>query len=209
MKKAIEWSSKQVLLEHIKPTPVNYKIRSDIGRERFQESLKMFGLAGNVIVNPDGNKFMLIDGNSRLEEAKAKKMKKVWVSVPNRKLTPIEFKQMSAMFDFATASEVDIERIQKDLGTSDDFFNTWKLTVPMEILDKIGKTGKVVAPLHPEHKTTNGTDARGVSNVVMVQLFFSSKQEAVFRKMEEKLAKKFKTNSTTDTVLKTMVYACK
>jgi shikimate kinase len=36
----------------------------------------------------------------------------------------------------------------------------------------------------------------------MVQLFFSEKQEAEFRKIEEKLMKKYKLDNTTDTVLK-------
>jgi hypothetical protein len=37
-----------------------------------------------------------------------------------------------------------------------------------------------------------------------VQLIFSSKQEEEFRKWEEKAQKKFKTDNTTDTVLKAL-----
>lgn len=198
----IKWSSKLVDVASIKPTPTNYKIKTELGQERLKQSLKMFGLAGNVVVNPDGKGYVLIDGNSRLIEAKEAKEKKIWVSVPNRRLTPKEFKQMSAMFDFAKAGEVDTERIFKDLGTSKDFYNAWSVEVPMEILDKIGKHTKVDIKEFPDSKKTKGTDSAGAANVMMIQLFLTSKQEALFRKQEEKLAKKFKTDNITDTVFK-------
>ena len=107
--KAITWSSKLVQVSTSKPTPTNYKIKTDLGKERLALSLKKFGLAGTVVLNTD---FTLIDGNSRLEEAKKEKQKTIWASFPNRKLSPAEFKEMSALFDFAKAGEVDVDRIQ-------------------------------------------------------------------------------------------------
>lgn len=205
--KAIEWNSKQINLSDIDPTPNNYKIKTDLGKERLQQSLKMFGLAGTVIVNPVGKRYTLIDGNSRLEEEKTKGRKKIWVSLPNRKLTPQEFKQMSAMFDFAKAGEVDMERIEKDLGTSKDFFNTWKLVVPMELLDKIGKAGKVEVP-EPTQKQKRIDKLLAVDDKKesFVQLFFDVAKEKQFRKDEIRLMKKFKTDNTTDTVLAAYKY---
>lgn len=145
--KAITWTSKKVLTGSIDPTPTNYKIKSDLGRERLRQSLKAFGLAGNAVCNHSGKKgrYDLIDGNSRLEQAKERKEKWMWISVPSRKLTTKEFKEMSAMFDFAKAGEVDVERIEQDLGTSKDFFNRWGMLIPTRVLDTIGKTAQVTA----------------------------------------------------------------
>lgn len=201
-KEPIKWTSKLVNVADIKPTPKNYKIKTELGQERLRQSLKQFGLAGNVVINTDN---FLIDGNSRLEEAKAKGEKKIWASVPNRKLTPAEFQEMSAMFDFAKAGEVDTERINQDLGTSEDFFKKWGMAVPLELAAKLGKAASNSPDLeYPEEGgTKNGKDTQQqVSDIRMVQLFFSEKQEAEFRKMEEKLMKKLKTPNTTETVFK-------
>jgi len=141
MAQPITWSPKLVDIKLIKPTPNNYKIKTDLGKERLQNSLKLFGLAGTVVCNTD---YSLIDGNSRLEEEQAKGAKKIWVSLPNRKLTPKEYQEMAAMYDFAKAGEVDMERIEKELGTKEDFFKKWGLEVPMHLLENMGKGAAVV-----------------------------------------------------------------
>lgn len=211
----ITWSSKRVLTAEIAPTEKNYKIKTDIGRERLQKSLQLFGLAGNVIVNPissgskKGKKFMLIDGNSRLEEAVEGKEKMLWVSYPSRPLTPKEFQEMAAMYDFAKAGEVDVDRIQGDLGKTKEFFDKWNMDVPLTLLDKLGNHANTEDINYPTQKGKKGKeknnggggDVNAVNNVCMVNLFFDLKQEEAFRKMEEKLMVKFKTDSTTDTVL--------
>ncbi len=203
--KSIKWKSVECLTADIQPTEKNYKIKSDLGRERLQHSLKTYGMAGNVICNwvgavGDKRKLMLIDGNSRLEDAKLNKEKKLWVSVPDRKLTPAEFKEFSAMFDFAKAGEVDMERIQGDLGTKEDFYKKWGIQVPMDLLDKMGKNAPALEKL--EYPEEGKGAAPEVSDIKMVQLFFSDKQEAEFRKIEDKLKKKWKISNTTDCVLK-------
>jgi hypothetical protein len=209
----ITWSSKRVPTAEIAPTEKNYKIKTDIGRERLQKSLQLFGLAGNVIVNPitgggkKGKKFMLIDGNSRLEEAVEGKEKMLWVSFPSRPLTPKEFQEMAAMYDFAKAGEVDIDRIQGDLGKTKEFFDKWNMDVPMALLDKLGSKADAEDINYPSKKSKKGKDNGGgdvnaVNNVCMVNLFFDLKQEAEFRKMEEKLMAKYKVDSTSDMVLK-------
>jgi len=180
----------------VKPTEKNYKIKTDIGKERLQLSLKMFGLAGTVVVNTD---LTLIDGNSRLIEAKEKGEKKIWVSIPNRRLTPKEFQEMSAMYDFAKAGEIDMERIEQDLGTSEDFYNKWKMSVPMHVLEKMGAKAPAGKFDYPE-EGKEGEAELPVSDIKMVQLFFNNKQEAEFRKMEEKIKAKFKVTNTTDAV---------
>ena len=192
---AIQWTPKQVNVADVKPTEKNYKIKTDIGRERLQLSLKLYGLAGTVVVNTD---MTLIDGNSRLLEAKEKGEKKIWVSIPNRKLTPKEFQEMSAMYDFAKAGEIDMDRIEQDLGTTAEFFNRWKMSVPMHVLEKMGAKSPVSGKLeYPEE----GVEAE-VADIKMVQLFFTNSQEIEFRKMEDRLKVKLKTANTTDTVLK-------
>lgn len=203
-KEAFQWTPKLVDINLIKPTPKNYKIKNDLGKERLQALLKAFGLAGTIVVNTD---YTLIDGNSRVEEEKAKGRKKIWVSYPNRKLSVKEFKEMSALFDHARAGDVDTESIEADLGTTKDFYSKYKMAVPMHILNKMG--AKALAELeYPEEGKRKGIEARE-SDSKMVQFFFSSKQEADFRKMEVMLMKRFKVNNTTDLVLKVYKHVMK
>lgn len=141
----IKWKSVQVKVKDIDPTPKNYKIANALGKERLHLSLKKFGLAGNVVLNYGAKgRWVLIDGNSRLIEAKEKGEKMIWASIPNKALNPKEFKEMSAMFDYAKAGDVDEDAIKQDLGTSKDFFNQWGMQVPASMLDKLGANAKVV-----------------------------------------------------------------
>lgn len=192
----IIWIPKKVAVKDVKPTPNNYKIKTDLGKQRLAQSLKSFGMAGTVVVNTD---LCLIDGNSRLEEAKEKNEKAIWVSMPNRKLTPKEFTEMSAMFDFAKAGEVDMERIKKELGTHKEFYERYSMEVPLELLAGLGGAPARSKNLQfPEEVDV----AVEVNDIKMVQLFFNTKQEAEFRKLEEGLKKKLKVDNTTDCVLK-------
>lgn len=184
----------------IKPTPKNYKIKTALGQERLTQSLEMFGLASTVVCNLD---YSLIDGNSRLEQAKERGEKKIWVSLPSRKLTPKEYIEMSAMYDVAKAGEVDMERIEGDLGTTKEFFEKWNLAVPMHLLEKMGKGADPII-----NGTSGPTKGKGkkegpvkvIEESFIVQLHFDEKEEKQFRAMEEKLRVKMKTSSTTDTV---------
>lgn len=211
--KRIEWKSVRVAVDSINPTPKNYKIRTDLGKERLQQSLKAFGIAGNVVCNYAKKKgrYDLIDGNSRWEEEKDKGTKMMWISVPSRVLTPKEYQEMSAMFDFAKAGEVDTERINADLGTTKDWFDKWGIEMSFEDLEKMGSKANLRDLEYPEEgkgnvakkKGKGGEDAEMV-DTKLVQLFFTDKQEAEFRKIEEKAKKKFKINNTTDVVFKAM-----
>ena len=195
--KPINWITKLVPVADVKPTPKNYKIKNALGYERFLTSLKKFGRAGTLVCNAD---LTLIDGNSRLEEARQKKEKKIWVSVPDRKLTAAEFEEFSAIFDYAKAGDVDIERIEKELFTSLDHYKRWNMAPPMELLEGMGKGAKVNPKEFPKQK---GKDVEEV-DTCMVQLFFTFQQEKEFRDLEEKLMRKLRTANTTDTVLKTL-----
>jgi hypothetical protein len=201
----IKWSSKEVETRLIDPTPNNYKIKTDLGKELLQTSLHKFGIAGNVIVNPTRNgRYMLIDGNSRLIQARERGEKKLWVSVPNRTLTPKEFQEMSAMYDYAVAGQVDIERIKNDLGTSEDFRRDWNLKVPAAVLDKLGSRSQVVAETNGGGGKKTAEQAEEVPDVMVIQLAYTLKEEKEFRKIEERLAKKFKTVNTAQTVLRAL-----
>lgn len=214
----ITWSSKRVKANVLDPTPNNYKIKTDIGRERFLTSLGKFGRAGAVVVNPSTKKgrYDIIDGNSRVEEQMAKNPNAVMeVSVPSRRLTPAEYKEMSAMFDFAKAGDVDIERIQKDLGTSKDFFAKWGMEMPHELaekLDKMGSKADVKELEYPEEGEGKGAKKNGKgsepqpSDIRMVQAYFTSDQEEEFRKMETELEKVLEVDNTTDIIFKSIKF---
>jgi hypothetical protein len=196
--KKITWSPKQVLVKDVKPTPNNYKIKTDLGKERLNHSLSLFGIAGTVVVNTD---LCLIDGNSRLEEARERGEKKIWVSVPDRKLSPKEFTEMSAMYDFAKAGEVDMDRIKGDLGSAKKFYEDWGMEVPLSLLDNLGANAPVDRQQAKELEyPENVVDPEKA--IVTVQLFFTAKEEREFRKIEEVLKKRFKVDSVTDCVLK-------
>jgi len=201
----ITWSSREVDTKAIAPTPNNFKIKTDLGKARFLASVGSFGRAGTVICNwaakfGDITKLILIDGNSRWEDAIEKKERRIWVSLPSRILTPTEFKEFSAMIDFAKAGEVDMNRIEQELGTTKSFFDKYGLEVPMEKLNELGaKAGKGPA------KTETKEVAPPIEiDEYPVTLFFNKKQEAEFRKIEERLKVKLKTISTSDTVLKAL-----
>jgi hypothetical protein len=204
----IIWKSIKVKAKQLIPTPGNYKIKSDLGRERLQTSLDKYGRAGTVVVNYSKKKgfFDIVDGNSRHEEVMTRNPNEIMeVSIPSRVLTPAEYKEMAAMFDFAKAGEVDMDRILQDLGSTEDFYSKWGLEVPMEMLNKMGAKANIKELEYPEEgegvKSKGGKQKEvAVSDMRMVQLFFSEKQEAEFRKMEEKGKKKFKVDNTTDFV---------
>lgn len=203
----ITWTPKKVLVSKVVPTPNNFKIKTELGQERLQKSLELFGLAGTTVVNiGKGGSYPLIDGNSRREEAIEKKKTHMWVSIPSRPLSPKEFKEMAAMYDYAKAGEVDMDRIKGELGKTQDFFHKWGLQVPMALLEKLGNNASIDELEYPDKKGKGkkGKDVAAVGDIKMVNLFFTEKQEEEFRKMEEKLKKKFKTSTTTDTVYKAL-----
>lgn len=210
--KRIQWYSVKVATANIKPTEKNYKIRNALGFERLKESLKLFGLAGNVVCNwtkkvGDVKSIMLVDGNSRLEQAIEDKEKYLWVSVPERKLTPKEFIEMSAMFDAAKAGDVDYERVQGDIGKTKQFYDRWNLVVPKNLLDKLGAQQLKNYEAEKQEKKSNSkalkiTDDKNLNDIIMVQLLFTQPDSEIFRALESKLMAKWKTQSTTETVMK-------
>lgn len=191
----ITWKTSPMDVNKIKPTPNNFKIKNALGSERFLTSLKNFGLAGAVVCNTD---FTLIDGNSRVEQARKKGLKKIDVSMPSRKLTPREFEEMSALFDFAKAGDVDIERIEKEIFKTTDIYAKWGMPVPMHLLTEMGANAKIKAKEFPGGKD----NVIPTVDTAMVQLFFNAQEETEFRRIEEILKKKLKTDNTTELVLK-------
>lgn len=198
--KSITWSTKQVNIVDVRPTPNNYKIATELGKQRLAESLNKFGLAGTAVVNTD---MFLIDGNSRLEEAKKRKQKRMWVSMPSRKLTPKEFKEMSAMFDFAKAGEVDVDRIKGELGTAKKFYEEWGLEVPMELLKTLGSNAKVERQVISKG---NGQPLPEPSKDVqlMLTLFYTETQQKEFVKLVAKHGKRFKSEDLSVIVFKVL-----
>lgn len=218
----IKWQTRKVKVNEIAFTPNNYKIKTDLGKERLQTSLNKFGLAGTAVVNlftaaemkkigvpaPEikGKKYVLIDGNSRVTEAIENGWTTIDISLPAKPLSVKDFVEMSAMFDFAKAGEVDTDRITGELGKTDDFYAAWGLEPDMvKRVEQMGNKAVISKDMeYPEEgdgKKKGKKDAvPEVSDVRMVQLFFSEKQEAEFRKWEDKGLKKFKVENTTDFV---------
>lgn len=81
----ITWKTIDIAISKIKPTPNNFKIKTEDGSARFNTSVDNYGLAGSVILNSD---YTLIDGNTRWEKAKSLGMKTIAASMPSRKLAP-------------------------------------------------------------------------------------------------------------------------
>lgn len=226
----IKWLTREVQVSEIAFTPNNYKIKTDLGKERLQTSLNKFGLAGTAVLNPfssgdmkklgvpdvKGKKYVLIDGNSRVTEALENGWKKISISYPAKALSIKDFKEMSKMFDFAVAGDVDTDRILGDKGNTADFYAAWGLEPDMiQAVEKMGSKAKISNELeYPEEgsvkfKGKNGTKAPEVSDVRMVQAFFNVEQEEKFRKMEILLLKKFNTDNTTDVIYKSVEFAFK
>ena len=63
----IKWKTQTVAINKIKPTPNNFKLKTESGLAMFRTSVKNYGRAGVVILNRD---YTLIDGNTRWEDAK-------------------------------------------------------------------------------------------------------------------------------------------
>jgi hypothetical protein len=203
----IKWDTRKIKISDILPTPKNYKIKNDLGLQRLQTSLSDFGLAGSIVVNPDKKtgKYVLIDGNSRLQEAKDNKETHMTASIPSRPLSPKEFVDMCKMFDLAKAGDVDIKSIEAE-GTTAEYFKKFGLEVPMHLLNNMGARAGKKDLQYPGNKSKKGGKEKDVpvNDVQMIQLFYTVKQAEEFYKMVEKLEKKFKTDNVHSTVFKAL-----
>ncbi len=190
--KQIKWRSVEVLISKIKPTPNNFKLKTEVGGLRFKASVDNFGLAGTVIINSD---YTLIDGNSRVEKAKELGHKKIWVSMPDRKLTPKEFTEFAAMYDFAKAGEVDIERIKDELGNTESFFKSWGMDIPMKAQQKLKEMENAKIEARPALKKEEQFKEL---NYKPLTLSFNVKDADEYLSIAESLYKHFKTDNLTD-----------
>lgn len=203
--KQIKWKAIEVEISKIKPTPNNFKLKTEDGTARFKTSVGNYGLAGAVVLNSD---FTLIDGNTRVEKAKELGMKKIWASMPDRKLSPKEFTEFAAMYDMARAGEVDVLRIKEELGTTDSFFKKWGFEMPQTALNKL-------AEIEKNEKVVNPTSARKIAPEAQevqtrpITLLFKVDEAKRYLEMAESLYADFKTNNVTDASMAAMVHAKK
>lgn len=205
----ITWRNDTAKANTIDPTPGNFKLKTELGDERLNHSLGIFGMAGTILVNPSKKKgrWDLINGNSRWQKQMEKDPNGLMnISVPSRPLTPKEYKEMAAMVDFAVAGEVDVDRIQKELGKTEDFFKAWGMEINFDVLETMGKKNNKIETLqHPDAKNSKGSKGKVIApevNVQMVSMFFNDKEEAEFRKMEVVFMKRYKTDDTTEVCMK-------
>jgi len=190
--KQIKWKAVEVLISKIKPTPNNFKLKTEEGLSRFKHSVESYGLAGVVILNTD---YTLIDGNTRIEKAKELGEKKVWASIPDRKLTSKEFTEFAAMYDFAKAGEVDIERIKDELGNTESFFKSWGMDIPMKAQQKLKEMENAKIEARPSLK--KGEKFTEL-NYKPLTLSFNVKDADEYLSIAESLYKHFKTDNLTD-----------
>lgn len=194
------WKTVKVAIAKIKPTPNNFKLKTEAGLARFNHSVAKYGRAGAVILNAD---YTLINGNTNIEKAKELGEKFVDASMPDKKLSPKEFTEFAAMFDAAAAGEVDYLRIKEELGTSASFFKSWGLEMPGTALAKL-------AELEKNEKVINPTAARKIAEpakeITMrpITLIFTPEQSAEYLRLAESLYKAYKVDNVTDLSLKVM-----
>lgn len=203
--KKITWKTVRVDVSKIKPTPNNFKLKTEEGLSRFRTSMKKFGLAGTVILNLD---YTLIDGNTRVEEAKLNKLKKIDASIPSRKLTPKEFNEFSAMYDLARAGEVDVLRIKEELGTTEAFFKAWGLEMPEKALNKLAELEKNEAVINPTSARQIKEEAKEIETS-RITLLFTKDEATEYIRLAESLYGKFKVDNITDLSLKVLRYVKK
>lgn len=201
----IQWKVVSVDISKIKPTPNNFKLKTEDGTTRFKTSVENYGLAGAVILNAD---YTLIDGNTRVEQAKEMGMKKIDASMPNRKLTPKEFTEFAAMYDLARAGEVDVLRIKEELGSTDAFFKKWGFELPKLAVSKLAELEKNEKVINPTASRPIPEAAREIE-VTRITLLFTPDQAAEYLKIGETLYKHFKVDNITDLSLKVMQFTKK
>lgn len=203
--KQIKWKNVEVLVSKIKPTPNNFKLKTEEGAARFKTSVDSYGLAGSVILNTD---YTLIDGNTRWEQAKEMGHKKIWASMPDRKLTAREFLEFSAMYDMARAGEVDLLRIKEEVGTTKTFFEKWGIAMPDAALDKLADMEKADKVVNPTTSRKIDDKAREVETRNVTLLFTVAESEEFIR-LAESLYAKFKVDNITDLAMKLVKLAKK
>lgn len=204
-KQTIQWTTVKVDVAKIKPTPNNFKLKTEDGSARFETSVDNYGLAGSVILNAD---YTLIDGNTRIEKAKKMGIKKIDASMPNRKLTAKEFEEFSAMYDMARAGEVDILRIKQELGTTESFFKRWGFELPTKALDKLAEMEKRESVINPTKAKGVKEEAKEVETA-RVTLLFTPDECDEYLSLAESMYKYFKVDNLTDLSLKVMKFAKK
>lgn len=202
-KSNITWKVTEVAISKIKPTPGNFKLKTEDGSARFKTSVENYGLAGSVIINTD---FTLIDGNTRLEKAKEMGMKKISASMPSRKLTPREFLEFAAMYDMARAGEVDIKRIKDELGTTDSFFKKWGIEMPKVALNKLAELELQEKVINPTQKRETGIQVAATRQLTLI---YTAEEADKVIAMAESLYPKLKVDNLSDAVLKLFTNAKK
>lgn len=198
--KPITWKTKVVPINKIKPTPNNFKLKTESGLAMFRTSVKNYGRAGVVILNLD---YTLIDGNTRWEDAKEAGDRTIEASLPNRLLTKKEFTEFAAMFDLARAGEVDVLRIKEELGTTDSFFKKWGMDIPSVALSKLAEMEKNEKVINPTANRKIAEEAKEIK-LKPITLLFTPSESDEYIKLAESLYKQFKVDNVTDLSLKAL-----
>lgn len=87
----INWAEKEVALQDLKFTPDNPRRITGLSFDRLKDKIKRFGYHSRIKVQPD---LTIIGGNMRLRALTELNVLRVMVLVPDRALTPDEYKQL-------------------------------------------------------------------------------------------------------------------
>lgn len=135
MAKKIQWQLIPVRAGDLKHNPDNPKKRDETGMRRLRKLVGKYGLVFSGIANKD---LTIIDGHSRSELSNPDEQ--VQVFVPNRQLSPQEYKEMNAIYDLARAGEVDMQIMEEQF--KEEFFEEWEI-------DRTSKTTAVEDDYEP------------------------------------------------------------
>jgi hypothetical protein len=98
------------------------------------------------------------------------------------------------------AGEVDMLRINQEIGTTANFFKEWGLPMPQQSLDKLAELEKQDAIITPKGVATKKVEA--VNNTKFITLIYTQQEADELIKIAESLYSKFKVDNVTDLVLK-------
>lgn len=199
---------KRVRASELLADPLNYRKHPEKQREAFRALANSIGFAGAAIARelPNG-KLMLIDGHLRKEELEAMGNQKVPVLVldVNEEEAAIILASYDRLGSLAETDKGTLSKLLRKIEPGDEilvgFFS--------ELAKEAGAASAEDLELDTEGLPEGGEDSNPgelpeASHVRMVQLFMNTTTLPPFQDKLEYLGEKYGTQSTTDTVMKTV-----
>lgn len=198
-KQPITWKTNDKYpIKNVKPTPNNYKLKTEEGEGMLGTSMKDYGLAGSIVINLDGT---LINGNSRWKKELDRGAKYISASYPSRMLSPKEFKEFAAIFDHAVAGTVDTKRMVDEMGSHKDFLKKFGIEVTKTALNKLAELEKVDTVKNPTQNRKIDPKLQQLETRQLTLVYSNEEAEDVIE-LAEGLYDKLKVDNLSDLVYK-------